>query len=216
MLTDLGVEEITIMYDNFGKFPKKYVILRSTNFSGIMSQIDFKTYIPNLADAITLNKELENNLEDNALQKLFTQLCPENTILEDVLIKCTTLNRLYSTNIFNIRAVAEHIHLLNIDERLHHGDLSLVESIAQATPKRRFYSFATKYCAMHQPGLYSIYDSNVHRVLRHYLRKEYSDQSLKNYETYCQALRDFKLKYHLEELDAWRLDKYLWRLGKLL
>lgn len=181
-----------------------------------MSQIDFKTYIPNLADAITLNKELENNLEDNALQKLFTQLCPENTILEDVLIKCTTLNRLYSTNIFNIRAVAEHIHLLNIDERLHHGDLSLVESIAQATPKRRFYSFATKYCAMHQPGLYSIYDSNVHHVLRHYLRKEYSDQSLKNYETYCQALRDFKLKYHLEELDAWRLDKYLWRLGKLL
>ena len=103
-----------------------------------MFQIDFKTYIPNLADAITLNKELENNLEDNALQKLFTQLCPENTILEDVLIKCTTLNRLYSTNIFNIRAVAEHIHLLNIDERLHHGDLSLVESIAQATPKRRF------------------------------------------------------------------------------
>ena len=181
-----------------------------------MSQIDFKTYIPNLADAITLNKELENNLEDNALQKLFTQLCPENTILEDVLIKCTTLNRLYSTNIFNIRAVAEHIHSLNIDERLHHGDLSLVESIAQATPKRRFYSFATKYCAMHQPGLYSIYDSNVHHVLRHYLRKEYSDQSLKNYETYCQALSDFKLKYHLEELDAWRLDKYLWRLGKLL
>ena len=163
-----------------------------------MFQIDFKTYIPNLADAITLNKELENNLEDNALQKLFTQLCPENTILEDVLIKCTTLNRLYSTNIFNIRAVAEHIHLLNIDERLHHGDLSLVESIAQATPKRRFY------------------DSNVHRILRYYLRKEYSDQSLKNYETYCQALRDFKLKYHLEELDAWRLDKYLWRLGKLL
>ena len=181
-----------------------------------MFQIDFKTYIPNLADAITLNKELENNLEDNALQKLFTQLCPENTILEDVLIKCTTLNRLYSTNIFNIRAVAEHIHLLNIDERLHHGDLSLVESIAQATPKRRFYSFATKYCAMHLPQIYSIYDSHVQKVLLHFLPKKYTSDSLKNYETCCQALREIQAKYHLEELDAWRLDKYLWRLGGLL
>ena len=215
MLTDLGVEEITIMYDNFGKFPKKYVILRSTNFSGIMSQIDFKTYIPNLADAITLNKELENNLEDNALQKLFTQLCPYNTSLEDVLIKCTTLNKLYSTNIINISAMAEHIHSLNIDERLHHGDLSLVESIAQATPKRRFYSFATKYCAMHLPQIYSIYDSHVQKVLLHFLPKKYTSDSLKNYETYCQALREFQVKFHLEELDAWRLDKYLWQLGGL-
>ena len=90
-----------------------------------MFQIDFKTYIPNLADAITLNKELENNLEDNALQKLFTQLCPYNTSLEDVLIKCTTLNKLYSTNIINISAMAEHIHSLNIDERLHRGDFSI-------------------------------------------------------------------------------------------
>ena len=181
-----------------------------------MFQIDFKTYIPNLADAITLNKELENNLEDNALQKLFTQLCPYNTSLEDVLIKCTTLNKLYSTNIINISAMAEHIHSLNIDERLHRGDLSLVESIANAPSlKRRFYSFATKYCAMHLPQIYSIYDSHVQKVLLHFLPKKYTSDSLKNYETYCQALREFQVKFHLEELDAWRLDKYLWQLGGL-
>lgn len=177
-------------------------------------KIDKHSYIPNIADAITTYKELENNPDDRALQKLFTQLCPYNTSLEDVLIKCATLNKLYSTNIINIHPIAEHILSLNIDERLHCGDLSLVECIANATPKRRFYSFATKYCAMHQPNLYNIYDSNVHCVLRHYLKKEYSNQSLKNYKTYCQALRDFKLMFHLEELDAWRLDKYLWQLGK--
>ena len=88
-------------------------------------KIDKHTYIPNMADAIAANKELENNPMDNALQKLFTQLCPYNTSLEDVLIKCTTLNKLYSTNIINIYAMAEHIHSLNIDERLHRGDFSI-------------------------------------------------------------------------------------------
>ena len=179
-------------------------------------KIDKHTYIPNMADAIAANKELENNPMDNALQKLFTQLCPYNTSLEDVLIKCTTLNKLYSTNIINIYAMAEHILSLNIDERLHRGDLFLVESIANAPSlNRRFYSFATKYCAMHLPQVYSIFDSHVQKVLLHFLPKKYTDDSLKNYETYCQALREFQVKFHLEELDAWRLDKYLWQLGGL-
>ena len=125
-------------------------------------KIDKHTYIPNMADAIAANKELENNPMDNALRKLFIQLCPYNTSLEDVLIKCTTLNKLYSTNIINISAMAEHIHSLNIDERLHRGDLALIESIANAPSlNRRFYSFATKYCAMHLPQIYSIYDSSI-------------------------------------------------------
>ena len=170
-----------------------------------------------MADAIAANKELENNPMDKALQKLFTQLCPYNTSLEDVLIKCTTLNKLYSTNIINISAMAEHIYSLNIDERLNQGDFTLVDSIANAPSlKRRFYSFATKYCAMHRPQVFSIFDSHVQKVLLHFLQKKYTDDSLKNYEIYCQALRELQTKYHLEELDAWTLDKYLWRMGGLL
>ena len=179
-------------------------------------KINKHTYNPNMTDAIAINKELENNPADNALQKLFTQLCPNNTSLEDILIKCTTLNKLYSTNIFNVLPMAEHILSLNIDERLKQGDYTLVESIAKISDKRRFYSFATKYCAMHRPQIFSIYDSHVHKVLMHFLPEKYTDHSLKTYETYCQALREFQSKYHLEELDAWKLDKYLWRLGGLL
>ena len=106
-------------------------------------KINKHTYNPNMTDAIAINKELENNPADNALQKLFTQLCPNNTSLEDILIKCTTLNKLYSTNIFNVLPMAEHILSLNIDERLKQGDYTLVESIAKISDKRRFYSFAT-------------------------------------------------------------------------
>lgn len=39
-------------------------------------KINKHTYNPNMTDAIAINKELENNPGDNALQKLFTQLYP--------------------------------------------------------------------------------------------------------------------------------------------
>lgn len=150
-----------------------------------------------------------------ALRKLFKQLCPTNTSLEDIIIKCTTLNKLYSTNIYNIQAVAEHILSLNIDERLKNGDVTLVDDIAKVhVLNKRYYSFATKYCAMHEPEKYSIYDSNVNKVLKHYYKGIYTDVSLKDYNTYTQALHTFQKDYHLESLSLWELDKYLWDLGK--
>ena len=92
-------------------------------------KINKHIYIPNIADAIAVNRELENNTSDNALQKLFTQLCPNNTSLEDILIKCTTLNKLYSTNIFNVLPMAEHILSLNIDERLVNNNMKVYQKI---------------------------------------------------------------------------------------
>ena len=73
---------------------------------------------------------LENYVEqENSLNKLFFDLIPENKLIEDILIKASTLNDFYSTNIFSIFPVAKHIHKLDIDERLQNGDLSLVDDI---------------------------------------------------------------------------------------
>lgn len=69
--------------------------------------------------------------QERALNKLFFDLCPKNDDIEDILLKCSTLNDFYSTNIFDINAVANHILSLEIDERLEKGDLSLVEDIAK-------------------------------------------------------------------------------------
>ena len=45
--------------------------------------------------------ELENYVnQENSLNKLFFDLLPENKLIEDILIKCSTLNDFYSTNIF--------------------------------------------------------------------------------------------------------------------
>ena len=74
---------------------------------------------------------LENYVDqENSLDKLFFDLIPENKQIEDILIKCSTLNDFYSTNIFSIFPIAKHILQLNIDERIKCGDLTLIEDIA--------------------------------------------------------------------------------------
>ena len=48
-------------------------------------------------------KSLENYVnQENSLDKLFFDLIPENKEIEDILIKSSTLNDFYSTNIFSI------------------------------------------------------------------------------------------------------------------
>ena len=103
-----------------------------------------------------------------AVTQIF-KLYPTNTVLEEVLIKVLVLNDLYSTNILGTYAVAKHILDLHIDERLKNGDASLVTDIAHIElngKEKYFYSFATKYCAMHQPKLFPIYDRFVGEMLR--------------------------------------------------
>ena len=47
--------------------------------------------------------DLDNyRLQENALNKLFFELAPKNDNIEDILIKASTLNDFYSTNIFSI------------------------------------------------------------------------------------------------------------------
>lgn len=90
-------------------------------------------------------------LQERSLNKLFIETFPNNTKIEDILIKASALNDFYSTNIFSIFPVAKHILSLNIDERLKAGDTSLVSEIASVEingKKKVFYSFA-KYCSHH-------------------------------------------------------------------
>lgn len=81
---------------------------------------------------IRLWDSLDNYVnQEKALDKLFFSLCQKNDTIEDVLLKCSTLNDFYSTNIFDIHAVAKHIlSIPDIDKRLKNGDLTLVDEIA--------------------------------------------------------------------------------------
>lgn len=154
-----------------------------------------------------------------ALEKLF-KLYPKNSDILSILLKVSTLNDFYSTNIFSTYSVAKQIESLNIDKRLEEGDEILVADIQKVTirnKQRNFYSFATKYCSHHKPDNYPIYDSYVDRVLRYFRKKDkfysfYSDD-LKNYPKFKQILVKFQQHYGIE-CSVRDLDRYLWLLGK--
>ena len=163
---------------------------------------------------------LENYVnQENSLDKLFFELIPENKLIEDILIKSSTLNDFYSTHIFSIFTVAKHIHQLDIDVRLNDGDLTLVNDIADVKElNKRFYSFATKYCSHHNPDCFPIYDRYVDRVLRYFRKKDkftkFKNDDLKDYVMFNDVLNKFASYYSLEQYSLKDLDRYLWQLGK--
>ena len=169
-----------------------------------------------------LKKKLDEHytVEGKTVEKIF-KLYPTNIELEEVLIKVSLLNEFYSTNIFGTYPVAKHIVDLNIDERLKKGDISLVGDIAHnklGGKEKYFYSFATKYCAIHQPDLFPIYDSFVDKMLR-YFRKQpnftkFKNADLRDYKKYHKIYSEFIKAFELNDFTLREIDLYLWKLGK--
>ena len=193
------------------------------------SMFDAKEIIENNPPSATKVKEYIqkwNQLEDyvsqeRALNKLFLEICRYNTCIEDILIKCSTLNDFYSTNIFKVHNVAQHYLHNNIDRRLNNGDLSLVEDLAHITINGKpfcFYSFASKYCSHHRPDVYPIFDSYVHKLMKFFRDKdkfcEFKEADLKNYQSYVAIIQTFQKHYGLDSFTFKEIDMYLWQLGK--
>lgn len=165
---------------------------------------------------------LENyHLQEDSLNKLFFELCPKNTDVIDILLKASTLNDFYSTNIFSIYPVAKHICDLDIDARLKTGDVTLVGEIQYVTigdTLKNFYSFSSKYCSHHNPHDYPIYDSYVDEVLRYFRNRDsfliFQDGDLKDYVKFKDILIDFRTFYGLDKYNLKQIDQYVWQLGK--
>ena len=167
--------------------------------------------------------------KEKALNKLFFEICPKNTDIKDILLKASTLNDFYSTNIFSIYPVAEHIYKMKIDSKLEEGDISAVSDIKSVViggKKKELYSFASKYCSHHNPEEYPIYDSYVDEVLW-YFRKHpncsdsenpnfsnFKRKDLKDYGEFKKILLKFRNHYGLNEYTLKQIDQYLWQLGK--
>ena len=167
---------------------------------------------------LSLWNALENySLQESALDKLFFTLAPSNTKIEDILLKVSTLNDFYSTNIFSVFPVAKHILSLDIDTRLNQGDPTLVDAI-KTVDGRNHYSFATKYCSHHNPLEYPIYDSYVDKILRYFRDTDgfcsFESDDLKQYNKFKQIILAFRTYYELDQYTLKEIDQYLWQLGK--
>ena len=170
-------------------------------------------------------KHLDNYvLQESALSKLFNITYPNNKSMDDILIKASSLNDFYSTNIFSIFPVAKHILDCDIDERLRSGDISLVDDLklVRFDPKEdtktiNFYSFFTKYCSHHERDKFPIYDSYVDKVLWFFQKRDefssFKRPELKTYVSYYEIINDFRKFYSLD-YGLKDTDRYLWQLGK--
>lgn len=161
-----------------------------------------------------------NVLIFRSLEVLFRETYPMNTELTEVLIKVSSLNDFYATNILKTYDVAKHIQELNIDERLKKGETSLVDDIATVTlggKTKRFYSFATKYCSFHEPEMYPICDSYVEKVLMHFRQVDhffdFKEGDLRDYSMFISILDAFKEKYGLMRYNRKELDRFMWKYG---
>lgn len=167
-------------------------------------------------------ENLENyQLQEESLRLLFRKLCPSNSELEQILLKVSSLNDFYSTNIYDTHTVARHIRDMNIGTRLKSGDLSLVNDMAMVKigdKTRNLSSFASKYCSHHYPDRYPIYDSYVDKMLWHYSGADkfasFRRRELKHYEKFVEIIAKFQRYYKLDQFSLRQIDIFLWRAGK--
>lgn len=155
--------------------------------------------------------------------------------------KVKLLNLFYSTGIQATNVMAQNIlSIKDIDERLADKDFSLVGEIAKLTfsnnNTRNNYSFATKYCAYHQPKLFPIYDSIVAKTFVSlfekgllpkytYSRKSNQDTNtfskvdfsdrLKDYNFYVDIYDYFMDLYDLKTFTYREIDSYIWGAFKI-
>lgn len=159
--------------------------------------------------------------QEQALQKLFKQY-PNNQNLSDVLLKVSTLNDFYSTNIFQTYSVAKNIVALeNVDKKLKEGDISLVNDIRHSIINGKefdFYSFVTKYCSQHNNKDFPIYDSFVDKILiefnKSYSFHSFNKEDLRNYPLFKEIFLAFQKHFGLEAFSLKQIDTYLWQYGK--
>ena len=162
--------------------------------------------------------DIENEVAEHALTELVKQF-RGNTDVSHVLLKVAAINQLYSSRIFAVRIVADHIAALNIDAQLDAGSVPLVEKIASvkiAGKVRYNLSFASKYCSWHQPGSYPIYDSFAERCLWAYGQQfglSFPRKNLWNYPSFIAAVTEFRDRFELQELTFKQIDKFLYLKG---
>jgi hypothetical protein len=159
-------------------------------------------------------------LSEQALRKLCSHF-PRNTNASEVLLKALVLNKLYSTRVNDkdIEPLSRHIASLKLDPLLNSGSFDAIDLIANCPNLDRQYSFATKFCALHNPGVYPIYDGNADACLWAYQRQDrfgdFYRKDLKQYPVWVETVRAFRAYYKLGSLRFRQLDKFLWSEGAL-
>lgn len=200
------------------------------------------------SDIVRMNFEMKNNgakygfahynIQENVLQLLHERY-GNNLNYEEVHTKVKLLNLFYSTNLLATSQMSKHIiGIKEFDRRLREGDTLLVKEIAMLNGRDN-YSFATKYCALHKPDLFPIFDSIVASVFvdlfkQGYFRPRYKFSRtnsidmgeynastfyysiLRDYPNYVSFYNYFKNVFKISSSISYReIDFYIWGSCKI-
>jgi len=158
-------------------------------------------------------------LGEQALLQLREQF-PRNVDASHVLLKILALNQLYSTriNYVDVVPLARHIAGLGIDSLLDQGSPRAVDLIFVCPPLPKYYSFATKFCSLHNPSAFPIYDHYVDECLWLYKKQDgfsaFDHQDLWIYEKFVDIVAAFRNRYELTRFTFRDIDKFLWLTGE--
>jgi hypothetical protein len=136
-------------------------------------------------------------------------------------VKAITINALYYARVLDMDTQPLSIHLKTIDEldtRLGQGTPDVVDAIWKSQGTRRKYlSFATKFCSWHNQEAYAIYDLNIWEALVAYRAKDerfaFRNSECNDYAGFLAIVRRFRKSYGLEDYSLKSIDKLLWRVG---
>lgn len=167
-------------------------------------------------------------LEETAISRSFEKASED---ISDILARIVLINVFYSTNLHtsnkgsmpSVMDLAKIIECKYSDDDIKNKEdiVNVVKTIAEVSGKDKVYSFASKYCNFIQPEKYPIIDSYTRAVLYYYFKetgvKKYTQEDLKDYSKYVEAINKFKKVFLGENCDInyKKLDVFLWLYGKL-
>lgn len=191
-------------------------------------------------EALKMYEKLEPYGIQEMLLKTLVKKYSDHTNRAAVDTKVKLLNLFYSTGIQAVSKMTDNIfRIKDIDARLKQGDLTLVPQIAtlKLDGGERFnYSFATKYCALHQPEKFPIYDSIVADTFESLFVKGYFPKytysrskskspntftkvefaaKLKEYDFFVEFYKYFMELFDLKSFTYRKIDSYIWGAFKV-
>jgi hypothetical protein len=142
---------------------------------------------------------------------------PSNTDLRSVLLKASAVNGLYATNVYGIRAMANHVCAVFSSES-DASDLELVSRIAELEVggrPRQFVSFASKYAHYFvDPERFCMLDYYAGQALVVHLGRRRLDQAdwTADYPAFVLGVEDLRERDGISASNR-ELDRYLWLYG---
>lgn len=144
-----------------------------------------------------------------------------------IFAKCVYINSAYSTHILlsDLRTITDAIfNESEFDNWLYNDPdtTKAVNFIREIIKDKDYYSFATKYCALHDGSRFPIRDKLSLKALKSYQKrddfcsnKKAFTSDLCNYGEYIKAYDEFIKSYNLQGLSYREVDKYLWTFSKM-